>query len=323
MNRLSIITLKALRRLYLKAFPIQPLARPESIQEANVASKLIYDKLMSEEPCMIARFGRTELITIVNFLGVHTAGKKHIFKYIQGKELDWWWNEKNLQLMQIYSGFFPSTIEKIEQFCELMIKDIPQVDILGSWLPQEKYFEADLQNTPKIFLELLNPYFSEIPWTKALENKKVLVVHPFSQSIELQYQKRDLLFENKNILPTFELKTLKAVQTLGGEKSTFTDWFKALDYMKSEIDKTDYDICLIGCGAYGFPLAAHVKRTGRKAVHLGGSLQLLFGIKGKRWEAPNYSIQYNFVNLMNEHRIKPSEKETPQKTKEIEDSCYW
>lgn len=49
--------------------------------------------------------------------------------------------------------------------------------------------------------------------------------------------------------------------------------------MKDEIDKRDYDIALIGCGAYGFPLAAHIKRSGKKAVHLGGALQLLFGIK--------------------------------------------
>lgn len=49
--------------------------------------------------------------------------------------------------------------------------------------------------------------------------------------------------------------------------------------MKDEIDKQDYDIALIGCGAYGFPLAAHIKRSGKKAIHLGGALQLLFGIK--------------------------------------------
>ena len=27
----------------------------------------------------------------------------------------------------------------------------------------------------------------------------------------------------------------------------------------------------LGCGAYGFPLAAHVKRMGKKAIHMGGS----------------------------------------------------
>lgn len=75
--------------------------------------------------------------------------------------------------------------------------------------------------------------------------------------------------------------TLEAVQSLGGSNNKFQSWFEALQWMEDEMDKTDYDICLIGCGAYGFPLAAHAKRKGKKAVHLGGALQLLFGIKGK------------------------------------------
>lgn len=50
----------------------------------------------------------------------------------------------------------------------------------------------------------------------------------------------------------------------------FASWFEALEWMESEIDKRDYDICIIGCRAYGFNFAAHVKRSGKKAVHLGG-----------------------------------------------------
>ena len=73
-------------------------------------------------------------------------------------------------------------------------------------------------------------------------------------------------------MPDFDLITIKAVQSLGGGEQ-FQSWFDALDWMKAEIDKHDYDICLIGCGAYGFPLAAHVKRLGKKAFHLGGALQ--------------------------------------------------
>lgn len=89
-------------------------------------------------------------------------------------------------------------------------------------------------------------------------------------------------------------------------------------YMKKEIDKVDYDICLIGCGAYGFPLAAHVKRTGKKAIHLGGGLQLLFGIRGKRWD-----MRDEYKSLMNEYWIRPSEDETPVVAKKVEGACYW
>lgn len=81
-------------------------------------------------------------------------------------------------------------------------------------------------------------------------------------------------------MPEFELKVLKAVQTLaGGQDDRFTDWFEALDYMYCEALKMEFDVAIIGCGAYGMPLAAKLKQAGKKAVHLGGVTQILFGIK--------------------------------------------
>ncbi len=62
------------------------------------------------------------------------------------------------------------------------------------------------------------------------------------------------------------------MQGIGGVcNEGFKDWFDAFEYMKAEINKSNYDICILGCGAYGFPLAAHVKRMGKKAIHMGGS----------------------------------------------------
>jgi hypothetical protein len=168
----------------------------------------------------------------------------------------------------------------------------------------------------------LNPFFCTVPWTKALEGKRILVVHPFVDTIKRQYQKRAFLFAN-NLLPDFELYTIKAVQSIAGNQTDFSTWFDALDYMKSEIDKHDYDICLLGCGAYGFPLAAHIKRMGKKAIHLGGALQLLFGITGKRWENPKYNSLYNYSNLINDYWVRPSASERPAEANKVEGACYW
>lgn len=203
------------------------------------------------------------------------------------------------------AGFFPDKIEKIEQFCELMLNDIPEIDILGSWLKQESFFQKEIGNVKRIVLEDLEPFFSSNPWTSALEGKKVLVVHPFAETIKRQYQKRELLFEN-NLLPAFELKTIKAVQSIAGEKTAFADWFEALESMKQQIDETDYDICIVRTGAYGFPLAAHVKRQGKKAIHLAGVTQLLFGIKGNLWDE---YVVWPYTNLYNAHWVRPGENE--------------
>jgi len=282
------------------------------------ANDLIYERLVSDEPCMVARFGSTEMLCLVNYLGVKGQNNK-LGDYVKGNSLPWWWEPRMMAQMQKWSGFFPATEEKILEFCLLMMDDVKEVDILGSWLKEEAYFADALTNVKRVVLEDIEPFFAPNPWTRALKGKKVLVIHPFADTIEQQYQKRDLLFENE-LLPEFELKTIKAVQTSAGEKSEFADWFEALNHMKRQIDAIDFDICIIGCGAYGFPLAAHVKRMGKKSVHLAGVTQLLFGIKGKRWE--NF-IVYPYANLFNDHWVRPGQAEKPKNAQVVEGACYW
>lgn len=323
-----MIILKILRKLYSRYFG-QNKEKLLCIQDPDKASKLIYDALVFDEPCMIARFGSTELTCLSNYIGVYSQ-KKQYFSYIKGESNPWWWQQNIMNQMQQCAGFFPPTQDKIEQFCELMLEDMKELDILGSWLPQERDFEKQISKTKKVHLRLLEPFWSKNPWTKALEGKKVLVVHPFDKTIRCQYVRRELLFNNDNIFPKFKsFHTIRAVQSLGQGDSRFKDWFEALDYMKAEIDKLDYDICFIGAGAYGFPLAAHVKRRGKKAIHLGGALQLLFGIIGSRWQNPNYGVNEwgipkgSYTNLINEYWVRPDEDEKPKNADNVEDGCYW
>lgn len=298
--------------------------------DPRIASDDIYHLLMSTSPCMIARYGSTELACIINYLGTNSSSKS-ILKYIKGEQSDWWWNPAICNQMQKWSGFFPPTIENLIKFSQMMIDDTKQLDYLGSWgYSEEKmriFFPTNMKST---LLRYLEPFWTDTPWTRALVGKRVLVVHPFNADIENQYKNnRKKLFDNPNILPEFHLETIKAVQSLGGESNGFKDWFEALSWMKSEIDKRDYDICLLGCGAYGFPLAAHCKRMGKKAIHLGGALQLLFGIKGKRWEDPNYGVKEwgipygSYSDLMNEHWIRPGQNTQNSHTKNVEGGCYW
>lgn len=313
--------LRSLRGLHRHVLGQPAYRRPACDQDPDSAAHRIHALLTAGRPAMIARFGSTELTCIANYLAIHAHARPWL-RYIRGQAEPWWWNINIVEQMAQNAGFFPAEISAIERFCELMLQDIPEVDLLGSWLEQETLFATELQHCPKVDLELLNPYFSTQPWTRALAGRKVLVVHPFAHSIQAQYPKRDLLFKN-GLLPSFELHTLKAVQSIAGEKTEYTDWFAALDAMKAAMDQVDYDICLIGCGAYGFPLAAHAKRRGKIGVHLGGSLQLLFGIRGKRWENPDYNPRFNFAALMNAHWIKPAEEERPKTAGQVEDACYW
>lgn len=317
--------LKICSKIYQKCFSVNKESL-EREKDRDIISKSISQLILSDKPCMIARFGATELMCMINYLGVK-KGRPNLIKYVQGKQHDWWWRDSSLSQIEQWSGFFPSTIKNVERFCEMMIKDIKEVDILASWLEDEIYFKNELSNAYLIQGLFLDPFWSENPWTEALAGKKVLVVHPFDIDINAQYLNREKLFENELILPKFELKTIRAVQSLGGE-SEFASWFDALQFMKDEIDKTDFDICLLGCGAYGLPLAAHIKRKGKKAIHIGGSLQLIFGIKGKRWENPRYGAQElgsegKYPALMNEYWVYPNDDSKPKNAKAVEGACYW
>ncbi len=324
MDSILILFLKIARKIYL-------IFNPESTQfgrnmsmfsNKEYSNNLIYRQLTSNAPCMIARFGAFELNCLVNFLGVKNVKKSKSYKgFITSQKPQWWWEKSLLKHMFLNTGFFPISIGYIEKFCELMIKDMGEVDILGSWRKEESFFLNELINTKRVALEDLDPFFATKPWTLALSGKKVLVIHPFTETIEQQYKKRELLFEN-NLLPDFELKTIKAVQSIAGEETEFKDWFEALEFMKNQIEHTDFDICIIGAGAYGFPLAAYVKRLGKKAIHLGGVTQLLFGIKGRRWvDYP--MLYYPYANLFNEYWTYPLSINKPRGADKVEEACYW
>ena len=318
------------RHYYEKIFPLnkQPLVcerNPETV------SNIIYNQLVQDQPCMITRFGSTELYCLANYLGVKKGIWKSIIPFLFGKAEPWWIMPQRIFDLKNYSGVFSvDNFEQVEKYCQLILADIPYIDVLGSWVNKEIYLKNILSHSKKVFLPNLEPYYASNPWTRALEGKKVLVVHPFVNQIKRQYEfNREKLFKNPMFLPQFELKILTSIQSLGGESNGFPSWFDALDYMKSEIDKIDYEICIIGCGAYGFHLAAHVKRSGKKAIHMGGATQLLFGIKGNRWEDPMYGVKewnlpYGFyTNMFNEYWIKPGEEGRPKNAESVEGACYW
>ena len=328
MNKVNIYILKALRKIYGKLFKPKSTTYDRGITDPDKASEQIYNLLASGKPCMIARYGAFELASVVNCLGVKNA-QHSCLKYISGKSPQWWWNKRLMKFMQSNAGFFPSTEENLMKFGEMMVEDSKQLDILGSWLPDEETMITSFNlNLTKVTLLALEPYWSKNPWSRILEGKKVLVIHPFASLIEQQYkEKREILFDDKRVLPKFDLKTIKAVQSLGGD-CEYSDWFEALDSMKKQMDATDYDIVLLGCGAYGFPLAAHAKRMGKQSVHLGGALQLLFGIRGKRWDNPDYGIQEfgkqnTYKTLFNDSWVYPSASYIPSNAKQVEGGCYW
>ena len=285
-------------------------------------NELIANKILAGEPFWAGRFGGTEMNLIYQTLLYRMHPEKDGRRDAVSK-------------LCMLSGFFPDNIELGEQFVDLMLRDCSQIDLLAEWRRyMEDYIFGRYQPRTKLTqLNRLEPWnlyqypLSRVkPWSAALKGKRVLVIHPFEDSIRRQYSENrehlfERIFEADDILPEFELITLKAVQTLGNQPDPrFQTWFEALEWMIEECRKIEFDVAIIGCGAYGFPLAAEIKRMGKIAIHLGGATQILFGVIGTRWETEYADFNRRVVN---QYWIRPSEKERIDNAQAIESACYW
>lgn len=275
----------------------------------KVNSSFIYDFIKSNAPFAIGKIGMNELRTLR-------------CRILNIKKLE----ERSNYYLYVNNGVFPQSEKAVLDFVKVMIETIPFMDALPFWAVNGPLIDFEKQWIPKVapkckIIEVKNyePYYSDNPWSQHLEGKKVLVISPFTDSIIKQYQKRNLLWQDQRVLPDFELKTLKHQNSPAlGVPSIYDNWIEMLEDLKRKIELIDFDIALIGTGASSLPLAVHCKKIGKQAIHLGGALQILFGIKGKRWDnKPHISCFYN------EHWIRLSDEEIPKDYKLMEDGCYW
>lgn len=309
---------KALRRHFLLKYfhvePVMPIFAHKKVMSKKKTNDYIAELIRSGEPFFVGRFGNTELSIVTSVLRNRIVGRTPE----NDERLEEWFTRS-----KDGAGIFPCDLSIAGPFSDVILDAAKELDLLAMWhLHMEDFVIEEYMKQAKLtYLLRLEPWLAENPWSAALEGKKVLIIHPFEDTIIAQYKKRELLFPGKNVLPEFELHTLKAVQTMAGlEDPRFKDWFEALEYMYEEALKIDFDIAIIGCGAYGMPLGAKLKKAGKQTIHLGGATQLLFGIKGRRWEE-NYPSK--IAECFNGEWTYPAESEKPANAAIIENACYW
>ncbi len=305
-KKMEVIRLGALRDKIEPNKFFRPLI---SGQECN---EYLYNKLQENKPFFVGRLGSNELECMVEYYYVIGRDRQKMKKDRESYH-------NNLKLvMKQGAGFFPTEDKYLDHFVELYTDSLKNVDFIWSmWLSRFEnmlYKRFAPEKEIGLYKDTALPYNFSMPWTKALEGKRVLVIHPFEESIRQNYQIREKLFPNPDVLPEFKLITLKAVQSIADEIVPFKDWFEALDFMKIRISKIEFDIALIGAGAYGFPLGAFIRQMGKRAVHVGGMLQLLFGIKGKAWSK---------LKIYNEYWTLPKASEHPLGYQSVEAGRYW
>jgi hypothetical protein len=289
---------------------IEKLDFSSNVLTVEQGNQTVYELLNSSKPILITRFGSAELTVMLNR-----------FYILNGKLKKWDLNRINLGIFNC-SGVFPTNQNTLERFSDLYISCLPGIDALAVWynygehIFHKKYFKE----APLFPLESLEPFRFRSPWSKALAGKKVLVVLPYEKSVKEQYSKKEFLFQNKDVLPDFEIFVYKPYNAYTDNPEIGKDWFFYLQKMIDEIELIDFEIALVAAGPFGLPLASAIKKIGKKAVHVGGALQLLFGIKGNRWEE-----REEFLGYINDNWIKPDVSEIPSldiKSK-IDNGSYW
>jgi hypothetical protein len=90
------------------------------------------------------------------------------------------------------------------------------------------------------------------------------------------------------------------------------------DHVVNRVMEQDADIVLIGCGGLGMVIGHELRMRGKVCIVMGGAIQVLFGIKGRRWQ--NHSIISTFWN---DAWVWPRLEDTPAGADEVESSCYW
>lgn len=230
--------------------------------------------------------------------------------------------EKAICDLQAFSGYYDlenkqSNLEKFMDLYESNVRDSSMLFAAGEFL---NWFRTDGSDTKPIvsWLQLNRLHdFSVIEamyrlseWFPLLANKKILVVSPFEHSIKMQYGKRLFSFD----YPKFEqLHIVKSPITFNSKRFSCSlpngNMFETADLLIEKIKSIDFDIALLGCGAYSMPIAHELKNMRKSHMILGGMLQMIFGIKGGRYDTPFFN------GLMNENWILPLVDDRPMDEK--------
>ena len=242
-----------------------------SIPQHNV-NTLIMDKLSSTLPFSVARLGRTES----RLCGENFFQKKYSYLTISQAQLN--------------AGIYPVQTKSLDLYAHNYQNALKKCSLIGYWATEYQLplLSSLIPHTPDptsiCFHHALEPFFHDLPWTSALKSKKVLLVSSFADAAQRNYDYRDKIFNNRLLLPDFELIVVNSPVTNGIKPVTmFSSWQETFSNIVQSIDKIDFDIALVCAGSYSLPLVSHVAMRGQQALHIGGAMQLLFGLFGSRW----------------------------------------
>jgi len=285
-------------------------------------AKRMCNYFKNEVPFLIGRNGSTELEVIAYAL---KNGDDCLFP------------EQLMKRLELYSGIFPATQESVSLWLKEYKSALQSCDMIaeGWYEPlkhEEKYIlDCIIPRPEKIMLRNLEPYYVKphLRWTAYLANKNVAIINSFAQTCEEQTYLSKAIWptDTESLIPSstkwVPIKTYFPPNIAGSNKEAswkVNNWFTAVEQIVKEVEEEKYhiDVAIIGCGALGMIIASKLKKKGIQCIVMGGAVQILFGIIGKRWES--HSVISKFFN---DAWVVPPDSSKPLAFKKIEGGCYW
>lgn len=292
----------------------------------DIIREYIHGKLESNKKFIIPRVSGIENNFAV-FVSIYSQcapnDKRYIESYLKNVSKTMKNNAgimlSNLNSISSYSKLYLDAFENCELFCGWEMNGVCYPHIKDSHDYIKKRFAAK-KMVWSYALDVFH-YINSNPWTHALKGKRILIVSPFEESILKQLPHRKKIYGGVDLFPDCTFITIKPPITQGDEKSRefleeLSDFYKRFDKLKEL-----YDVALLSCGGYGNLICNHIFTVHEKsAIYMGGTLQMAFGILGRRWllERPDIVRLY-----MNEYWTRTKDTEKPKGHENIEGGCYW
>ena len=286
----------------LRDIPLPPIAAASLEQDADWI-------LSRKRGCLLGKLGTTELLAL-----------EFSDRRIQPpfpKNSTW---ERPAQRLFTTAGVFPIEKREFESFLEHYRESLRHLDgvflwqtepllaayeraTVGAILPNARHLNG-LTLSP-----CLVPYLSRLRW---------LVVSPFVRTMKSQLPRLGRLHppgrgDWRETARRCEF--IACPQLASVTASPYPSWSKGLADLRQKILRAgDFDVLIVGAGAWSLPLLLAAKERGKIGIHMGGTTQNIFGIKGGRWD--NHGIYTR-------DWIRPCPEETPAGRFRMENGSYW
>ena len=260
------------------------------------------EAINSNKPISVVRLGNVEasqLCTINN--AIISKMKTNAGWFGKDDDIKKW---KNL----VYKAMLNADLNLQVVSCSSFFVCNDAITQLGLFIPTLPYSE-DI----KFYLDFISSF----------NTNNIGVISNFTKDMIRQSKRIDYIFPPSKERGSYLDKDLckwsyiNSLNTCEGSEPDDKTWLEVFEDLKKRTLDADCDIYLVSCGCYGIPLCNAIKEAGKKAIFVGGLLQLLFGLKGKRW------INRPEINkYFNQYWISPTSK--PKNWRNIEfGGCYW